>query len=270
MDAFEPSPAPIGHNNPPADEVEPDQAVVDPDAMTDEEAAASAAAVAIFARLRPGNVDLKTRLSEINAKFLLVPLAIVDDEMQGRTVTFMKAITAAEAVLKGRRAEYKAPVTALAGIMDAHFNAIGDQLADIKRQLKERQTTFAVAKSEREAAERKKVADDLRRQADEAIAGKNVTGDDLVRSSLLEDAADREERKAATPSETSRTRGAAGGTGSLRTTWFWEVTKLDDVPREWLTVDKSKLDAAVCKADGLREIPGLRIFDKKQFVSGGR
>lgn len=47
------------------------------------------------------------------------------------------------------------------------------------------------------------------------------------------------------------------------TVWTWELLNIDDVPREYLQLDRGKITAAVRGQDGKREIAGLRIFEKK-------
>jgi hypothetical protein len=52
----------------------------------------------------------------------------------------------------------------------------------------------------------------------------------------------------------------AEGTAHLRKDWAWEEVDFNLVPREYLMLDTKKLNQAV-KA-GVREIPGIRIFEK--------
>lgn len=260
------APPGIGHNNPPPDElISKAEALVSD--MPDEERDASVAAVGKFIALRSGNADLKERVELIEAKFKGIPEKIEDDEVLARTVTFVKAITGADTVLKGRKAEFKQPVNALLGFVDGYFSALSDRLATVKKVVVARQTTYATAKADAEKAAREAEAKALREMADEAL----FSGDEAEEAkgvTLVQEAARVDRHN--TPAENTRTRGVGGGTGSLKTTWHWEVTNLADVPREWLCVDEKKVNAAVCNAKGLRDIPGLRIFDKKGFVSGGR
>lgn len=52
----------------------------------------------------------------------------------------------------------------------------------------------------------------------------------------------------------------AFGSVSMRGTWTYEITDEKKIPKEYLTVDEKKI-AKVVKA-GIREIPGVRIFEK--------
>lgn len=49
--------------------------------------------------------------------------------------------------------------------------------------------------------------------------------------------------------------------------WTFEVVSLAKVPKEYLELDSVKVNAAV--KSGLREIPGLRIFQKEGLTIGG-
>ena len=51
------------------------------------------------------------------------------------------------------------------------------------------------------------------------------------------------------------------GTASTRTVWDCEVVDIEKVPRDYLVFEKSKAMFAI-KSGGLRDIPGLRIFEK--------
>lgn len=62
--------------------------------------------------------------------------------------------------------------------------------------------------------------------------------------------------------------GVVTGSGSLkpRETWTFEVEDFGKVPREYLDIDSEAVRAAIKGKDGLREIPGLRIFAETTLV----
>lgn len=61
----------------------------------------------------------------------------------------------------------------------------------------------------------------------------------------------------------------AGGLGTVGTSkvWKFEVTNEREVPREYLIVNETAIRRAV--SSGLREIPGVRIFQSEQLKVGG-
>jgi len=54
------------------------------------------------------------------------------------------------------------------------------------------------------------------------------------------------------------------GSAHQRKTWVFEVVDYDQVPREYLVVDESAIRRAV--RDGIRKIPGVRIFEQTDTV----
>lgn len=51
----------------------------------------------------------------------------------------------------------------------------------------------------------------------------------------------------------------------VRKTWDFEVTDIDQVPKEYLLLDVCKRSVLARVKDGIREIPGLRIFQKESI-----
>ena len=54
-----------------------------------------------------------------------------------------------------------------------------------------------------------------------------------------------------------------GGTTSTQQVWDFEITDPNQVPREYLAIDETAIRRAVIR-DKVREIPGVRIFQKSQ------
>src|SRR5204862_419716 len=59
--------------------------------------------------------------------------------------------------------------------------------------------------------------------------------------------------------EPTRIRGNYGATAFVRRSWIFEVVNLDQVPRADVSLDVPVVRAAITQ-DGIRQIPGLRIF----------
>ena len=64
---------------------------------------------------------------------------------------------------------------------------------------------------------------------------------------------------ATAPLEPTRIRGDYGSTAYVTRQWSFEIVDLDLVPRQYLSLDVAVVREAITR-DGLREIPGLRIF----------
>ena len=65
-----------------------------------------------------------------------------------------------------------------------------------------------------------------------------------------------------------RTVQADFGTASVKKVWTYEIVNENEIPREYLVVNEKKI-AAVVKA-GIREIPGVRIFETEQLAVRAR
>src|SRR5438477_13045483 len=64
--------------------------------------------------------------------------------------------------------------------------------------------------------------------------------------------------------EPMRIRGNYGATAFVRRSWTFEVVNLDQVPREYVSLDVPVVRAAITQ-DGIRQIPGLRIFQTEEL-----
>ena len=60
-------------------------------------------------------------------------------------------------------------------------------------------------------------------------------------------------------------RSTSGPTTSVRKTWTYSVEDISKVPREYLVLDATKVRASIVQM-GVREIPGLKIFQERKTV----
>ena len=58
------------------------------------------------------------------------------------------------------------------------------------------------------------------------------------------------------------------GSASVGTDWDFEVIDLKEVPKHWMCVDQSKVKIAI--KGGIRDIPGIRIFEKPKVRFRGQ
>jgi hypothetical protein len=65
--------------------------------------------------------------------------------------------------------------------------------------------------------------------------------------------------EATLPLEPTRLHGDYGSTAYVTRRWSFEVVDLDQVPRDYLSLDVAVVRQAITQ-DGVRKIPGLRIF----------
>jgi hypothetical protein len=195
---------------------------------------------------------------------------IQSDEIAGRAADFSRLLAreanAAEAVRKG----LKAPLLAASRALDGFFKTdLSDRLAAAAAQVEKLLGTWQRAKVEAERKLREAAAQAAREAADRLAAEAMQSGDAtlLQQARLADDAAQRAEiALQGGLAAVARTAGEGGAVASLKEHWTYEVLDLEQVPREWLMIDDRKLRAALRGEDGLRDIPGLRIYNDPQTV----
>lgn len=132
---------------------------------------------------------------------------------------------------------------------------IARENAERERLAREEQERLA-----REAAER------TRAEADAA----GFTADEAQELAQLEAAEVPENRpllEVAPPPVATTTRATLGSV-TARMVWKFEVISASDVPRAYLVVDETAIRRAV--GAGVREIPGVRIYQEEQLAGRGR
>lgn len=141
-------------------------------------------------------------------------------------------------------------------------NHLKNELAGFERVLeKERQEKIRAAEEEKRRKEEELRAQSAASKTDEDdFASMFKSSDDHKREEIEQQVAqergefeiNKDHQKAVKAIETQKVSGA-------RRIWKFEVTHDGDVPREFLSVDEIKIRKAI--AGGLREIPGVRIFE---------
>lgn len=208
------------------------------------------------------------------------PEAIADDETAAKVSDFVKQISGAMKQSESARTEAKRPYDDMGSAVQGFFKGISTPLEDAKKGLLKKLTAFQEKKAdeerkqrERDAAEARRIAEEVARQAQEAIT--NVESEDDLEAAIEAEQAARKAaddlakaNKAATGSDADMTkaRGDYGSVASIRVTWKYELVDLSLVPRSWLTLDEKKVGSAIKGQDGVRNIPGLRIYPDKQTV----
>jgi hypothetical protein len=248
----------IGHNQPP----EP----VDP-------------IEGLNARLAVSHADLVARFRDLEIACGRVPDPIASEEDAATATDF---IAQCQAQIKKTEAAHKREKDLFLNAgraVDAFFKRRCDRLntvlAPAISRLKAYRDELARAEVQRheetrraaaEAAHRAAVEAEEHRAAAERLAGEAQSLDGRRRAAeelrLAEDAAARAAasgEQATAVLEPTRIRGDYGATAFVRRSWSFEVVELDRVPREYMSLDVTVVREAITR-DGVREIPGLRIF----------
>lgn len=165
----------------------------------------------------------------------------------------------------------------LLAFQDAEDRRIAAENAQRERELREKQR----AEQARIDAERAQAAVKAKQAADDAMAASQklsegddadteaeaIAAADAARKAADELDAKRQERPAfelAEREEVKTTVQTSSGSATRRKSWVGEVADESAIPREFMKVDQTKINAAI-KA-GAREIAGVKIYEKSSLA----
>ncbi len=168
--------------------------------------------------------------------------------------------------IESRRKEFVAEPNAFIRSVNNLSKHYQERLDQGRRQAKDKMAVYASAKAleARKAAEAERQARaKIQARLDEEAA--RLTAE-LQAGNESAPAVTAPKLPATPPANVPRTIRTAGGSATMVTSWQFEITDPDSVPRQFLKVDETAIRKAV--RDGLREIPGVRIFEESNFRFG--
>ena len=261
---------------------------------------------ALREELRDNNHAMEERRDELLAgagEFDADHATVEDDETSGLLAGIITQINKASKQAHAVREGIKAPYLEGGRIVDAFFTGgIATPLDKMAEKLNAKQTAYQRDKAARakkeaeEAAARARAEEDARRKEAEKAERERVRAEreakkahedaaasaaaslraqeaaaraDVARKAEEDARVERENAAriaASTAAERSRTRGDYA-MASLRTTWDYEILEIAKVPALFLTVNDKVVKALIRGKDGMRVIPGLRIFAVEESVN---
>jgi hypothetical protein len=253
----------IGHNLPP-DEID----VLDPNQLK--------------LRLEQDYAPLAARVIELEQGVERAPPKITDETTATAMVDFVgkQLRPLLQEIVTTHRNE-KTPYWDCGRVVDDYFltrrNRIDQAIKTIERRAQSYHDTVraqqrrAVEEARRKAEEAQRAAEAEQRRLQGEAEARAAEGDRQGAASLgaqAEAAGERAEHAAAivaAPAEPVRLHGDYGSTGFARKRMAWEVIDPTLIPLGYLCLDEDAVRAAVEK-DGVREIPGLRIYETETFT----
>ena len=214
-------------------------------------------------------VELRTRRTALleAAGRLNALLPISDEDMAGNAAEFVRQMRAWQKTTEELRTLLGAPYRDCTATLNAFFARLRDPVSSAQDMVTEALSEFARAKARREAERRKAEADRRRAEAEQAEREAQLSDRDAAWDRAVDTAerADKATKRAAAPvADLSRVRGDQGAVASLREHWDWQVVDESAIPRLYLIPDQVAIRAAI--AGGIREIPGLRIYDASKVA----
>lgn len=210
------------------------------------------------------NAGLLADIQEIVATEL--PMLVTSDSMAALVAKVGKDATDLVGKVKAAHKKEKQPH------LDAGREVDGWQtetLAPLNTFLSECKALVGAWQDKKERAEREAREAEARRlriaaEAAEQAAMKTMTQPAMERAAdIAEAAAVAEAATVATTAELARVTVAGKAIASRSAKWTYEVTNLADVPRHYLMINDATVRAAIAGEHGLREVPGLRIYQAK-------
>ena len=209
--------------------------------------------------------DLVQRIADATEP---LPFSAVETESQAIEISrIAKAAQKAAAEAKAARAAEKRPILDAGKTIDGFFGALETHVADFVEQCRKLVDDYQKRK---EAVERARLAELARQEKERAEAELAAArtadqfSDAVTRLDETQAAADRLVQ--ARGADLARVTSGGLSVAHRRETWAWEIVDQAAIPREYLSPNKARIDAAVCHANGLRDVPGLRIFLKQTTV----
>jgi hypothetical protein len=236
------------------------------------------------AQLTASYADLLGRFRDLELACARVPNLIESGEEAATATDFIAQcqvhIKKAEAAHKKEKELFLKAGRVVDAFFKRRCEKLTVALAPVSSRLKAYHDAIAEAERRRHEEARRAAEEEARRAAMEAeehraLAERLAVGaqgyDERRRAAeelqLAEEAAERAEManlRASAPMEPTRIRGDYGATAYVTRTWTFEVIDLDRVPREYMSLDVEVVREAITK-HGVREIPGLRIFQSENL-----
>jgi hypothetical protein len=173
---------------------------------------------------------------------------------------------------EGLRKAMVLPIKRAVASVDAIFKTATDPYAEAREVVEDKLRTYRAAVREEQARVQRELeaAEQARQAAQEAVLDTfgGETGPEAAQAEEKAVVAVAEAQAAAfAVPEVASTLHGSMGSAQTRMDWVFEVVKADDVPRAYCAPDEKLIRQAV--GVGVRNIPGVRIYQKERFAVRG-
>ena len=196
---------------------------------------------------------------------------IVTDKTLPMANEMLVQLKQARTVAEARRKFIVQPLRAHLKNLDAYFAQFTGPLEKVDKALRDKLSDYHLEAQRKAAEAAREVAtlEEKRREAEaKAARTRKATTHEAAQEVVQALAEQQQEAIQVAASAPARLSAAAGSTVAARQEWTFEVVDEALVPREYLEVNEVAVRKAVNA--GLREIPGVRIFQRVQLAVGGR
>jgi hypothetical protein len=173
---------------------------------------------------------------------------------------FLKAGRIVDGFFKRRCTRLSGALVPVAGRLRAYRDQIAEREAE-RHEAARRESEAAAQRAAEEEAEHRAEADRLAQTAQSPAERRQAAEQLLLAEAAATRAAAAQQATLAKP-EPTHIRGDYGSTAYVRKVWTFEVVDLDQVPRDYMSLDVEVVREAINK-DAVRDIPGLKIYQSE-------
>jgi len=173
---------------------------------------------------------------------------------------FLKAGRIVDGFFKRRCTKLSGALVPIAVRLKSYRDQIAERDAERHEEVR-RESEAEAQRAAAEEAQHRAEADRLAQAAQSPAERRQAAEHVLLAEAAATRAAAAQQAALAKP-EPTHIRGDYGSTAYVRKVWTFEVVDLDQVPRDYMSLDVEVVREAITK-DGVREIPGLRIYQSE-------
>lgn len=177
---------------------------------------------------------------------------ITDDASLEKGKELVKEARRIEQFIEEKRKEATKPLLDKKKQIDEFAKSLTNELNNAVKSLRAQMQKYEEEKERRRLEELRRLVEERRRKEEELRQAQ--LSQDETQVEKLQELAKIEEKTSQLSEKSS----------SLRMIWTFEVVDINQVPREYLVLDETAVRRAI--QSGVREIPGLRIFQKPSLV----
>lgn len=201
-----------------------------------------------------------------NLELYAQSLQVVDEASDAKAKELLVKCARTMKALEAKRDADVRPLNDHVKRLNAKYKPFTEPLLRVKHLVNDKVSAYhrVIEEQMREqaAAAARKAAEEAAKVAAEQAQAKGL--DEAAAAALMQQESDRAAEQAQAI-ERAKTTEVDGGAVSVKRPWTWEVVDEPAIPREYWILDTKKLNAVV-KA-GMREIPGVRIFQDYQVAT---
>lgn len=199
--------------------------------------------------------------------------------------SFVLQAKATERLLEAARAEHKGEIDKLAKVAQSFFKdmqtpletdfkaleariGVHDKKVRADEEARQKAIRDAAAQAARDAEleqERLQMAADLAAELAVTPEERETAAAAITQAEDAKKIVQIHQKAADKPVVTSGVRGSVGGVGVTGGRWVFAIEDIAKVPVEWLAVNEVAVNKAITGQNGIRDIPGLRIYRAENF-----